>query len=71
MSDDPSKTGQDRQTVSSQEHEVNQLKAKFREEFPDVDTAALEEAIGEAKRSSKDRDAVESKVREILSTKKR
>jgi hypothetical protein len=70
MADDPSKTGNDRKTVSEQDHEIRHLKEKFQKEFPSKSMADIEEAIAAAKRAvapSESREKIEIAVRKSLS----
>ena len=68
MPDNPEKTGQDRRTVSDQEHELRYLAGVIANEFPNLLPATIEEAIREAKDEvGTDREAITAFVRRRLS----
>lgn len=70
MADNLDQTGQDRQTVSDQKHELSYLAGVFANEFPNLLPAEIGEAIRQAKDEvGTDRQAITEAVRKRLSKK--
>lgn len=70
MSDDPNKIGADRKTVSEQDYEINYLKKKLAQGYPEKSEIQIEEAIGKAKAAihpSTSRDEIEAHIQKQFS----
>lgn len=69
MSDNPNKTGQDRRTVSDQEHELQYFYGVIEKEFPGTDREQIAAIVQQAKADiapSTDREELTEAVRKIL-----
>lgn len=69
MSDNPDKTGQDRRTLSDQEHELQHFYGVIQKEFPSASREQIEKAVADAKDAlapSTDREAITAAVKKKL-----